>query len=246
MRSGGCRRRRLSDGSCARHSINLFLHANAMRQRRDRGVRHGATGHDTSRSQSRGSSCLRKLSMQRSAARTVIAGADASPHEALELVGTLKAQRQFGTARKMLESLNQRRVFVRALDEQSHLRLKTAQQLALCTYKDPDLQVDLKYARALARAGEACEQASDRRRRLQYVLGRSRDLPVHGGVGSEERESARPTLLPLPAAGPDPAVDAKVYRSVGAPANGQGLAITTCTRKNQIGAQAPDLARATS
>jgi hypothetical protein len=182
-------------------------------------------------------------------ARTVIAGADASPHEALELVGTLKAQRQFGTARKMLESLNQRRVFVRALDAQSHLRLKTAQQLALCTYKDPDLQVDLKYARALARAGEACEQASDRRRRLQYVLGRSRGLPVHGGVGSEERESARPTLLPLPAAGPDPAVDAKVYqptRSVGAPANGQGMAMTICTRKNEIGAQPPDLARATS
>ena len=50
-----------------------------------------------------------------------------------------------------------------------------------------------------ARAGEARQQAGDRRRRLQYVLGRPRDLPVHGSLGAEEREPPR-ACPPIPAA----------------------------------------------
>jgi predicted acylesterase/phospholipase RssA len=82
-------------------------------------------------------------------ARNVIAGADMSPNESLAVAEALKKLRQFGLARKMLDVLRARDLFKRALDNDPALRLKLVHKHSLCTYKDPDLQVDLRYTRAL-------------------------------------------------------------------------------------------------
>lgn len=73
-------------------------------------------------------------------AREIIAGVAASPAEVLDLEKVLRGDRKFGLARKILE-----RVQVRAeVIGDPKLRLKVAQKLALCTYKDADLPADQK------------------------------------------------------------------------------------------------------
>lgn len=53
----------------------------------------------------------------------------------LDLVKLLKAQRAFGTARKLLDYALKNP----AQSLASPIKIKLAQKLALCTYKDPDL-----------------------------------------------------------------------------------------------------------
>jgi len=83
-------------------------------------------------------------------AKSILAGAEASPAEVLALVPTLHRDRQFGLARRMLEKLWNRRSFVQALDQNPTLKLAFAHKRSLSTYKDPDLPADLKNTRALA------------------------------------------------------------------------------------------------
>jgi predicted acylesterase/phospholipase RssA len=82
-------------------------------------------------------------------AKTILAGADASPQEALAVAKDLHKDRQFSLARKMLEALRKRDAFAVAVNADSKLKLQIAQKRALSTYKDPDLQADLKLRCAL-------------------------------------------------------------------------------------------------
>lgn len=82
-------------------------------------------------------------------ARSVLAGAEASPAETLQLVETLHQDRQFGLARRMLEKLARRDDFLRLLNADPLLELAFAHQRSMSTYKDPDLPTDLKNTRAL-------------------------------------------------------------------------------------------------
>lgn len=73
-------------------------------------------------------------------AREITAGAAASPAEVLDLEKVLRGARRFGLARKILERTRDHADVVR----DPKLRLKVAQKLALCTYKDADLPADRK------------------------------------------------------------------------------------------------------
>jgi len=64
----------------------------------------------------------------------------ASPAEVLDLEKVLRGGRRFGLARKILERIKDHADVVR----DPKLRLKVAQKLALCTYKDADLPADQK------------------------------------------------------------------------------------------------------
>ena len=54
------------------------------------------------------------------------------------------------------------------------------------------------------------DQAGDRRRRLQHLLGRARDLPVHGGRRPAQRQSS-PACRPIPARSPRIELDFVLY-----------------------------------
>jgi predicted acylesterase/phospholipase RssA/tetratricopeptide (TPR) repeat protein len=85
-------------------------------------------------------------------ATEILGGRQAPPRECLNLALELKRERAFGYARQILQ---------RALwsagsqqpDEDPKLRLKLTQQLALCTFKDPDLVLDLRLDQALVILG---------------------------------------------------------------------------------------------
>lgn len=96
-------------------------------------------------SESVGKSTRKSVSASVKTARSIIRG-DVQPigAEALDLVRTLKRERQFGYARRVLARVRERV----AVDDEKRVRL--GQQHALCTYKDPDLPVEQKLDRALA------------------------------------------------------------------------------------------------
>jgi predicted acylesterase/phospholipase RssA len=73
-------------------------------------------------------------------AREITGGVAASPAEALDLEKVLRGGRKFGLARKILERIKDHADVVR----DPKLRLKVAQKLSLCTYKDADLPADQK------------------------------------------------------------------------------------------------------
>jgi len=75
--------------------------------------------------------------------RKVLGGEGIVPKEGLALAKRLKKENQFGYARKLLATIRQES----GVD--GSLRLKLAQQHALCTYKDPDLPTLSKLNRAL-------------------------------------------------------------------------------------------------
>jgi predicted acylesterase/phospholipase RssA len=87
------------------------------------------------------------------AAKQILRGQSAEPLELLALSQTLKLERQFGYARRILE----RARLNPAINDDSSLRLKIYQQCALCTYKDPDLQADARLDRALEILRQSCE-----------------------------------------------------------------------------------------
>jgi hypothetical protein len=84
-------------------------------------------------------------------ARAILGGEDLDPKELKGLVAALKARNAFGYARRVLERA---RLKGRVLPE---TRLWARQQHALCTYKDPDLPVDLRLDNALLILGEEGE-----------------------------------------------------------------------------------------
>ena len=69
------------------------------------------------------------------------------------LVGTLKGEQSFGEARKLLQYAKQRS------NLQDHFDW-IAQQLALCTYKDPGLHVDIKFDSAMSILQRSVDLAS--------------------------------------------------------------------------------------
>ncbi|MBF0466168.1 MAG: patatin-like phospholipase family protein [Nitrospirae bacterium] len=65
--------------------------------------------------------------------------------EAIELIKSLKKERVFWLAREVLEIAQTELSKLDPSNEKDKLSLKLAQQLALCTYKDPDLANDSKF-----------------------------------------------------------------------------------------------------
>src|SRR5882672_5564237 len=87
-------------------------------------------------------------------AKQIIAGQDADFDDMFKLAKRLKNELAFGYARRILER-------ARSKPEATHPdnRLKLAQQLALVTYKDPDLPPDIKLDAAI----DILRQADDLR-----------------------------------------------------------------------------------
>jgi hypothetical protein len=115
--------------------------------------------------------------------KDVLGGKEMPPAELLVLVQSLKAERAFGLARKLLDKYAD----LPAVRRDAPLRLKVAQQRALCTYKDPDLLVDEKLDSALniLKTGDDLERTTDREtlglagaiyKRKWEVTGQERDL----------------------------------------------------------------------
>jgi predicted acylesterase/phospholipase RssA len=75
----------------------------------------------------------------------ILRGQSLSPAAMLELAKRLKEQKAIGYARRLLA----RARVDEAIDDDPKLRLKIYQESALCTYKDPDLPVDMRLDRAL-------------------------------------------------------------------------------------------------
>jgi len=78
-------------------------------------------------------------------AQGILAGESVPPKRLLEIVKDLHADRKFGLARKILE----KRKNDPAITGDRKFRLLIAQKRALSTYKDPDLEADLKLQSAL-------------------------------------------------------------------------------------------------
>jgi len=79
-------------------------------------------------------------------ARNILRGQAAGPDEIFRLVGLLKAEKHFGDARRLLSLARG----LSAVTTRPELRRRVAQQLALCTYKDPDLPAEERFDTALA------------------------------------------------------------------------------------------------
>ena len=87
------------------------------------------------------------------AARAILRGQSLEPSEMLALARTLKDERQFGFARRLLA----RALIEPSLSDNPALRLTVHQEAAVCTYKDPDLQADARLDRALDILRQSCE-----------------------------------------------------------------------------------------
>ena len=86
-------------------------------------------------------------------ARDALRGRIHSPRELLDLSGRLKTEKQFGLARRLLA----RARLEPSLADDPELRMKVFQQLALCTYKDPDLQAEARLDQALEILRQSCD-----------------------------------------------------------------------------------------
>jgi predicted acylesterase/phospholipase RssA len=87
----------------------------------------------------------------------ILRGQSLAPQKMLDLAKHLKAEKEFGLARRLLARARREP----ALYDDLNLRLSVYQQLALCTYKDPDLQADARLDRALEILRESCEDLSE-------------------------------------------------------------------------------------
>jgi predicted acylesterase/phospholipase RssA len=86
-------------------------------------------------------------------ARAALRGQTRQPSDLLTLARKLKAEKQFGLARRLLA----RARLEPSLVEDPALRLVISQQSALCTYKDPDLQAEARLDQALDILRQSCE-----------------------------------------------------------------------------------------
>src|SRR5262245_47878987 len=73
-------------------------------------------------------------------AESILAGAAPTRGELLDLAKALKAEEKFGLARRLLEQC----FGDQTVQSSPQTRLKVGQQLAFCTYKDPDLPLDAR------------------------------------------------------------------------------------------------------
>ncbi len=89
-------------------------------------------------------------------ARDILRGQSLEPREMLKLAKKLKAEKQFGLARRLLS----RARLEPSLNDDPKLRLQVYQQSALCTYKDPDLQADARLDRAFGILRQSSEDVS--------------------------------------------------------------------------------------
>jgi predicted acylesterase/phospholipase RssA len=78
-------------------------------------------------------------------ARDALRGRSRGPRELLDLAEKLKAEKQFGLARRLLA----RARLEPSLIDDSELRMNIYQESAVCTYKDPDLQAEARLDQAL-------------------------------------------------------------------------------------------------
>ncbi len=83
-------------------------------------------------------------------ARDILRGQSQEPRKMLALAKKLKNEKQFGLARRLLA----RARLDPSLKNDPQLRLEVHQQSALCTYKDPDLQAEMRLDLALEILGE--------------------------------------------------------------------------------------------
>jgi predicted acylesterase/phospholipase RssA len=95
----------------------------------------------------------KKESANAKVARRTLRGQSLEPREMLKLAKQLKAEKEFGLARRVLL----RAQLEPSLGSDQKLRLEVYQQSALCTYKDPDLQADARLDRALEILNQSCE-----------------------------------------------------------------------------------------
>ena len=113
----------------------------------------------------------------------VLTGKELNPRQLLDLVGELKKERAFGLGRKILD----KRADDPAIRGDPKLRIKVAQQRALCTYKDPDLLSDerLDTALQILKEGDDLDRTTDREslglagaiyKRKWELTGQQRDL----------------------------------------------------------------------
>ena len=86
-------------------------------------------------------------------ARDALRGQSREPRELLDLAKKLKAEKQFGLARRLLA----RARLEPSLVDDPKLRIEIFQQSALCTYKDPDLQTDSRLDQALDILRNSCD-----------------------------------------------------------------------------------------
>ena len=86
-------------------------------------------------------------------ARDALRGRTRRPSELLDLAKKLKAEKQFGLARRLLA----RARLEPSLVDEPALRVEIFQQSALCTYKDPDLQAEARLDQALDILRQSCE-----------------------------------------------------------------------------------------
>jgi len=108
--------------------------------------------------------CVREHLVNR--ARAVLGGQAIEPRDILKLAKDLKNIDEFGYARKLFDRA--RNVQDAAWNDAE--RLDLAQQLALSTYKDPDLPADQKYARALDLLRKECN-LNEKEMRNRETLG---------------------------------------------------------------------------
>jgi predicted acylesterase/phospholipase RssA len=88
-------------------------------------------------------------------AHDILRGQSRKANEMFDFAMELKKEREFGLARRLLARA---RVEPSLSDENSSFRVKVYQQLALCTYKDPDLQADARLDRALEILRQSSEE----------------------------------------------------------------------------------------
>lgn len=115
--------------------------------------------------------------------KDVLKGKAVGARELLDLIGELKKERAFGLGRKLLD----RYAGESAVRSDANLRVKIAQQRALCTYKDPDLLFDerLDTGLQILKEGDDLGRTTDREslglagaiyKRKWELTGQERDL----------------------------------------------------------------------
>ena len=106
----------------------------------------------------------RTKSAEATRAEAIIAGGTPAPGELKSLAKKLKGQQRFGLARRLLRQRFDEKPFQGPPGE----RLDVGRQLAICTYKDPDLPADERHDAALwqgapVQGGHAAECLSSAR-----------------------------------------------------------------------------------
>src|SRR5215472_8827149 len=117
------------------------------------------------------------------AGKDILSGKKVTASQLLDLVVKLKKERAFDLGRKLLD----KHADDPAIRGDPKLRIKVAQQRALCTYKDPDLPADerLDTALQILREGDDLDRTTDREslglagaiyKRKWELTGQERDL----------------------------------------------------------------------